>query len=53
MIREGKSKEERFKILKDIAEYQIRILNEAQNISNRIEKKENRAGCSEYPIFPG
>ncbi|MGN0155263.1 MAG: KilA-N domain-containing protein [Lachnospiraceae bacterium] len=43
MIREGKSKEERFKILKDIAEYQIRILNEAQNISNRIEKKENES----------
>lgn len=41
MIREGKSKEERFEILKDIAEYQIHILNEAQNISNRIEKKEN------------
>lgn len=39
MIREGKSKEERFEILKDIAEYQIRILNEAQNISHRIEKK--------------
>ena len=33
MIREGKSKEERFMILKKIAEYQIKILNEAQNIS--------------------
>ena len=33
MIREGKSKEERFMILKEIAEYQIKILNEAQNIS--------------------
>ncbi|MDD6194193.1 MAG: KilA-N domain-containing protein [Lachnospiraceae bacterium] len=41
MIREGKSKEERFEILKDIAEYQLRILNEAQSISSRIEKKEN------------
>lgn len=39
MIREGKSKEERFLVLKDIAEYQIRILNEAQNISNKIEQK--------------
>ena len=39
MIREGKSKEERFLALKEIAEYQIRILNEAQNISNKIEQK--------------
>lgn len=39
MIREGKLKEERFLILKEIAEYQIRILNEAQNISNKIEQK--------------
>ena len=33
MIREGRSKEEGFMILKEIAEYQIKILNEAQNIS--------------------
>jgi len=39
MIREGKSKEERFLTLKEIAEYQIRILNEAQNINNKIEQK--------------
>lgn len=39
MIREGKSKEERFLSLKEIAEYQLRILNEAQNISNKIEQK--------------
>ncbi len=39
MIREGKSKEERFLALKEIAEYQMRILNEAQNISSKIEKK--------------
>ena len=39
MIREGKSKEERFLVLKEIAEYQIRILNEAQNIRNKIEIK--------------
>ncbi len=39
MIREGKSKEERFLALKEIAEYQLRILNEAQNISNKIEQK--------------
>ena len=38
MIREGKSKEQRFSILKEIAEYQINILNEAQNISNRDER---------------
>ncbi len=37
MIREGKSKADRFEILKEIAEYQIRILNEAENISKQIE----------------
>ena len=37
MIREGKNKAERFEILKEIAEYQIRILNEAENISKQIE----------------
>ena len=37
MIREGKSKEERFTILKEIAKYRIRVLNEAQSISNRID----------------
>ena len=36
MIREGKSKADRFKILREIAEYQIRILNEAENISKQI-----------------
>ena len=40
MIREGKSKEERFVILKDIAEYQMRILNEAEHISKSIREKE-------------
>ncbi len=36
MIREGKDKAERFEILKEIAEYQIRILSEAENISKQI-----------------
>ena len=36
MIREGKNKAERFEILKEIAEYQIRILSEAENISKQI-----------------
>lgn len=36
MIREGKGKAERFEILKEIAEYQIRILSEADNISKQI-----------------
>ena len=40
MIREGKTKEERFTALKEIAEYQLRILKEAQHISNRIEKND-------------
>ena len=38
MIREGKSKEERFQILKEIAEYQMQILSAADNIT-RIEEK--------------
>lgn len=37
MIREGKSKEERYQILKEIADYQIKILFEADNIA-RIEE---------------
>lgn len=32
MIREGKEKEERFNILKEIAEYQLKILNEADRV---------------------
>ena len=32
MIREEKSKEERFKILKDIAEYQLNVLREADRV---------------------
>ena len=41
MIREGKGKKERFQELQNIALYQLRILNEAQNISDRdrIEEK--------------
>ena len=37
MIREGKSKTERFDFLKEIAEYQIRILNEAAAIKSKEE----------------
>ena len=37
MIREGKSKEERFRILKEIADYQMQILSAADNIV-RIEE---------------
>lgn len=43
MIREGKSKEERFSILKDIAEYQIRILGEAEHITQRIQTSYSNA----------
>lgn len=32
MIREGKNKEERFEVLKEIAEYQLNILNTAEQI---------------------
>lgn len=35
MIREGKGKAERFEILKEIAEYQMNILNEAAMIENK------------------
>lgn len=41
MIREGKTKEERFAVLKEIAEYQIHILNETQSISKDIEETSN------------
>ena len=41
MIRERRSKEERFKILKDIADYQMQVLREAENISKHIEEKED------------
>ena len=40
MIREGKSKEERFQILKEIAEYQMQILSAADKISSIEEKNE-------------
>ena len=40
MIREGKKKEERFEILKEIAEYQLNILNTAEQIK-RIEICDN------------
>ena len=40
MIREGKSKEERFQILKEIAEYQMQILSAADQISCIEEKNE-------------
>ena len=37
MIKEGKRKEERFKILQEIAEYQLNVLNRAEQIK-RIEE---------------
>ena len=37
MIREGKGKMDRFMSVKEIAEYQLRVLNEAEKINNRIE----------------
>ena len=40
MIREGKSKEERFQIFKEIADYQIQILSVADKISCIEEKNE-------------
>ncbi len=40
MIREGKSKEERFQILKEIADYQMQILSAADNIAHIEEKNE-------------
>lgn len=51
MIREGKSKEQRFCILKEIAEYQINILNEAQNISNRDERIKQVTNSPEQVII--
>ena len=40
MIRDGKSKKDRFVILKEIAEYQLKILNEAESISRIRESME-------------
>ena len=40
MIREGKGKEERFKSLQEIAEYQLNVLNTTEQIK-RIEIYEN------------
>ena len=42
MIKEGKKKEERFKILQEIAEYQLNILNTAEQI--KITEEENQIG---------
>lgn len=39
MIREGKGKMDRFIALKEIAEYQLRVLNEAEKINNRIAEQ--------------
>lgn len=39
MIREGRDKKDRFEILRNIAEYQMKILSEAENISGRIVEK--------------
>ncbi len=39
MIREGKGKMDRFMTLKEIAEYQLRVLKEAEKINNRIEEQ--------------
>ena len=39
MIREGMDKRDRFEALKEIAEYQLRVLNEAEKINNRIEEQ--------------
>ena len=40
MIREGKTKEERFQILKDIADYQMQILSAADNIAGIEERND-------------
>ncbi len=40
MIKEGKKKEERFKILQEIAEYQLNILNTAEQI--KMTEEENQ-----------
>ena len=41
-IKEGKKKEERFKILQEIAEYQLNILNTAEQI--KMTEEENQIG---------
>ena len=44
LIREGRDKEERFSIIKEIAEYQMKVLNEAASISNRIRESDEKEG---------
>lgn len=39
MIREGRNKAERFQVLKEIAEYQLKILNTAEQIKLLDEKQ--------------
>lgn len=41
MIREGRDKTDRFAVLKEIADYQLNILNEAEKINNRIGVKKS------------
>ena len=41
MIKEGKSKEERFEVLSEIAKYQLNILNNAEKIKLLGESKKD------------
>ena len=52
MIREGKNKKERFEILKEIAEYQIRILNEAEKINYSNGEGDPRLQSGSTAISP-
>lgn len=47
LIKEGKSKEERFEILSEIAKYQLNILNNAEKIKLLGNNKENSQYISE------
>lgn len=40
MIKEGKSRQERFDILKEISAYQLKILNEADQVKIQIGSQE-------------
>lgn len=39
MIREGKDKADRFRILKEIAEYQLGVLKEAEQIGKEVARE--------------
>ena len=51
LIKEDKSKEERFEILSEIAKYQLNILNNAEKIKLLGDEKDNEEGAKKWTIL--